>query len=42
MENQDKQNQVKEYEKEIDEMVYDLYDLNKEEIKLVENSGKKS
>lgn len=37
-ENQDKQNQVKEHEKEIDEMVYDLYGLDKEEREVIENN----
>ena len=35
--NQDKKAQVKEYEKEIDQIVYKLYGLTKEEIEVVEN-----
>jgi len=37
-ENHDKQIQVKEYEKHIDQMVYKLYDLSKEEQKIIEQS----
>jgi hypothetical protein len=32
--------EVKEYEKQIDQLVYKLYDLTPEEIKIVENSVK--
>ena len=35
-----KQAQVKEYEKQIDQMVYKLYGLTKEEIKIVEGGNK--
>jgi hypothetical protein len=31
---------VREYEKQIDQLVYDLYTLTPEEIKIVENNGK--
>lgn len=41
LENQIKKESVKKYEKQIDQMVYKLYDLSPEEIKVVENSGKK-
>ena len=34
--NPSKQTKVKEYEQQIDEMVYKLYDLTNEEIKIVE------
>jgi len=34
-----KQEQVKEYERQIDQMVYDLYGLTEEEIKIVNGSG---
>ena len=40
LENPAKQAKVKEYEKQIDQMVYQLYDLTPEEIKIVENSNK--
>lgn len=33
-------NKVKEYERQIDEMVYELYELTPEEIEIVENAGK--
>jgi len=36
LQNPQKQAQVKEYEKQIDRMVYELYDLTPEEIKIVE------
>jgi hypothetical protein len=39
LQNSDKQVQVKEYEKQIDQMVYKLYDLTEEEIKIVEGWG---
>ena len=42
LENPAKQAKVKEYEHQIDQMVYELYDLAEEEIKIVENSIKKS
>ncbi len=35
-----KQSQVKEYEKQIDQMVYELYGLTEEEIKIVEGAKK--
>jgi len=35
-----KKEEVKEYEKQIDQMVYKLYGLTLEEIKIVENSVK--
>lgn len=38
LQNPDKQTQVKEYEKQIDHMVYELYGLTYEEIKIVEGS----
>jgi len=38
--NSSKQAKVKEYERQIDQMVYELYGLTKEEIKVVENFGK--
>lgn len=38
LENSAKQAKVKKYEKQIDKMVYDLYDLTPEEIAIVENS----
>jgi adenine-specific DNA-methyltransferase len=41
LENPGKQASVKEYEKQIDQMIYELYDLTPEEIEIVENSGKK-
>jgi len=37
--NQSKQAKVKEYEHQIDQMVYKLYGLTKEEIKIVEGVG---
>jgi len=37
----DMQARVKEYERQIDQVVYKLYDLTKEEIEIVENFGKK-
>ena len=37
-ENSTKQAQVKKYEKQIDQMVYKLYGLTKEEIKIVERN----
>jgi len=37
LQNSAKQAQVKEYERQIDQMVYELYELTKEEIKIVEN-----
>ena len=40
-ENSEKQSKVKGYEKQIDQMVYKLYGLNEEEIKIVEDSIKK-
>jgi len=40
LENQEKQNKVKEIEKEIDKMVYELYELTPKEIKVVENFNK--
>jgi hypothetical protein len=40
LENPAKQAKVKEYENQIDQMVYQLYDLTPEEIKIVENSNK--
>jgi len=40
--NSSKQVKVKEYEHEIDRMVYKLYDLRDEEIKIVENSIEES
>ncbi|MBU4016411.1 Eco57I restriction-modification methylase domain-containing protein [Patescibacteria group bacterium] len=40
LENPAKKEEIKEYEKQIDQMVYKLYDLTDEEIKVVENSGK--
>lgn len=41
LENPVKKEEVKEYEKQIDQMVYKLYDLTPEEIEIVENSNKK-
>lgn len=38
IENNFKHNQVREYEKEIDQVVYQLYNLTKKEIKLIESS----
>ena len=40
LENQDKQSMVKELEKKIDKMVYELYELTPEEIEIVENFNK--
>ena len=39
--NSEPNKKVHEYEKQIDEMVYKLYDLTNEEIKIVENFNKK-
>jgi len=39
LENKEKQAQVKEYEKEIDQLVYKLYDLTPEEIEIIERGG---
>lgn len=39
--NTDKQNRVKAYQDEIDQMVYKLYGLTEEEIKIVEESQSK-
>ena len=41
LENPRKQARVKEYERQIDEMVYELYGLTKKEVEIVENSSKK-
>ncbi|MBN2357108.1 hypothetical protein JXO59_13405 [candidate division KSB1 bacterium] len=41
LQNPAKQAQVREYEKQIDQMVYDLYDLTEEEIKVVEGDNTK-
>ena len=41
LQNEDKQKRVKEYEKQIDEMVYKLYDLTKKEIKIIEGKSNK-
>lgn len=41
LENPAKKEEVKEYEKQIDQLVYKLYDLTPEEIEIVENSSKK-
>jgi adenine-specific DNA-methyltransferase len=38
LENPSKQAKVRDYEKQIDQMVYKLYGLTKEEIKIVENN----
>ena len=38
LQNPDKQDKVKEYEKQIDQMVYTLYNLTKEEIEIVEGT----
>jgi hypothetical protein len=38
LENPAKQAQVREYEKQIDRMVYELYGLTEDEIRIVENS----
>ena len=40
LENPDKQSKVKKLEKEIDQLVYKLYELTSEEIKIVEEFGK--
>jgi hypothetical protein len=40
LENKDKKNKVKEYERQIDQFVYNLYGLTKEEIKIVEGLDK--
>jgi len=40
LQNPSKQFQVKQYEKQIDQMVYELYELTEEEIRIVENEGK--
>jgi adenine-specific DNA-methyltransferase len=40
LQNPEKQAQVKEYEKQIDQMVYELYGLTEEEIKIVEGDVK--
>ena len=40
LEDSKKQTKVKEYERQIDQLVYKLYDLTPEEIKIVENSVK--
>jgi len=39
LENVAKKEEVKEYEKQIDQMVYKLYGLTDEEIEIVKNSG---
>ncbi|MBU0600044.1 hypothetical protein KJ997_04615, partial [bacterium] len=39
--NVEKQAQVKEYERQIDHLVYELYGLTKDEITIVENSGER-
>jgi len=41
LENPAKKEEVKEYEKQIDQLVYKRYDLTPEEIEIVENSNKK-
>lgn len=41
LQNLSKQAKVKEYEKQIDQMVYELYDLTPEEIEIIENFNKK-
>jgi hypothetical protein len=38
LENQTKQTIVKEYEKQIDQLVYNLYNLTEEEIKIIEEN----
>jgi|WetSurMetagenome_2_1015567.scaffolds.fasta_scaffold00416_10 adenine-specific DNA-methyltransferase len=38
--NSENQNKVKEYEKQIDQMVYKLYDFTPEEVDIIENSNK--
>ena len=40
LQNPAKKAQVKEYERKIDQMVYQLYDLTEEEIRIVEGEGK--
>jgi hypothetical protein len=40
LENQDNQLMVKQLEKKIDKMVYELYELTPEEIKIIEEFGK--
>jgi len=40
LESSQKQARVKEYERQIDQLVYKLYDLTDEEIKIVEGFGK--
>lgn len=40
LENPQKQAKVKQYERQIDQMVYKLYGLTQEEIKIVENFSK--
>ena len=40
LQNPAKQVQVKEYEKQIDQLVYELYGLTEEEIKIVEGETK--
>ena len=42
LKSQDKQEKVKEYEKQIDQMVYKIYELIPEEIEIVEKYGKES
>jgi len=41
LQNGAKQAKVKEYERQIDQMVYQLYDLTMEEIAIVEGTNKK-
>lgn len=41
LQNPAKQAQVREYEKQIDQLVYDLYGLTEEEIRIVEGNNKK-
>lgn len=41
LENPRKQSEVKEYEKQIDQMIYKLYNLTPEEIKIIENTCNK-
>jgi len=38
LQDQVKQERVKEYGKKIDELVYELYDLTEEEIQIIENT----
>jgi adenine-specific DNA-methyltransferase len=40
LKNQPKQQKVQEYQKQIDKMLYKLYDLNDNEIELVDNFSK--